>query len=313
MKLKEIEEKLSLADKLSKKDILSLKTFCHPDLYEDNDKLKDRAKVLFQKIIDLEENINNPLIIKTKRKDFKVLQKYHEDGISDTFIVESNKKYLLKLSKGKQFNLYLKNEKEVLKKLYPDDEKQETFKKYMPNLVEDFVLDGKVALVYKYCRGYIPLSKKNKEYENKIPLKHIAWIYRRLYSILGYIHSKQYIYGSINPDSIWIHGKNHGVILWDFGFCHSEPHTYKSLPLNCKQYYPPEIIFSKEAGTNADLFSSAILFEELVKNLPDGFYSFMKALKLCKEFRPSDTWWIYDEFSQCLERYFGKPTYAGEL
>ena len=90
-----------------------------------------------------------------------------------------------------------------------------TYRKYLPSLVESFaVIDEfpKRVSVFQYEAGFTTLEQVHERHA-ALDGGHLAWIFKRLLSVLGFCHTQHRVHGAILPDYVLIHAANHGLQL----------------------------------------------------------------------------------------------------
>lgn len=108
----------------------------------------------------------------------------------------------------------LKNEQRILSLLRGDTSEFKFDKLFLPRLTDAFDLprqDGIYRVnVYGERDGeWYSLEEIKRYFPNGFPPKHMAWILRRITSILGYLYGRKIMHGAVLPHHVLIYGNHH--------------------------------------------------------------------------------------------------------
>lgn len=122
----------------------------------------------------------------------------------------------------------LKNEQRILSLLRGDTSEFEFDKRFLPRFTDAFDLprqDGVYRVnVYAQRDGdWHSIDELKSLFQNKFPPKHMAWILRRLTSILGYMYGRKIMHGAVLPHHILIFGGTHQLNLLDHEYAVFNP------------------------------------------------------------------------------------------
>jgi serine/threonine protein kinase len=85
------------------------------------------------------------------------------------------------------------------------------FQRYIPNKALLTPNNDKSKLDLSLTNRCIPISSIGT-----LPQVHVNWILSRMLEFIGYIHKKGYVHAGINPDSVYVEPKNHGINVISF-------------------------------------------------------------------------------------------------
>lgn len=121
------------------------------------------------------------------------------------------------------------------------------FMQYIPSKL-DFEGD---ELVYSSRNKCIPLSKVIGLLPEAEKNKHVNWIFSRLIEFVTMLESLEVTHAGLNPDSIFIIPETHGIKVTSF--YHVCTDRVKTINGKYKNYYPPYMFDTKEAGSYIDI------------------------------------------------------------
>ncbi len=127
------------------------------------------------------------------------------------------------------------------------------------NNIELFFINGEKyvghfednQLVYKSGYKCIPLSKAIGLLPEKEKNKHVNWIFSRLIEFVSMLESLEVTHAGINPDSVFIIPEIHGIKVTSF--YHVCTDKVKTINGKYKNYYPPYMFDTKQAGSYIDI------------------------------------------------------------
>ncbi len=119
-----------------------------------------------------------------------------------------------------------------------------SFQRYIPtkSLIEK---DSQYITLKERC---VPLSSLGV-----LPQTHVNWILSRMIEFIGYFHLKGYAHCGINPDSVYIEPKSHGINV--ISFYHVTPIGEKLTTASGKylHFYPEHVKTKKIATPDIDI------------------------------------------------------------
>ena len=163
---------------------------------------------------------------------------------------------MFRIARDVDDNDLVQNEAKTLYHLHSASDYDE-FRPFLPYTLESFVYQdatlskGRQVNIYGIHEGIsapnelFTLEEIHAYYPNGIDPKDMAWMWRRLLYVLGFIHNNHVVHGAIIPSHIMIEPKDHKLFLSGWGFSVSEPSkTGKRMTAISSTYdkwYPPEI------------------------------------------------------------------------
>lgn len=146
----------------------------------------------------------------------------------------------VKIAKDKADNKLLENEQKILGDLHHAS---------LPTIIEGFELgDGRAATVLSFTEGF-NLHELREMPTHSSGLKeadyHIGWILERQLAVLGYLHSRGIIHGSVEPAHLIVQPSTHNVTLVDFCWAVKKPGKKDHIKLAQEYYSAPEV-YAKE-------------------------------------------------------------------
>ncbi len=151
----------------------------------------------------------------------------------------------------------------------------------------------------------------------------MAWMWRRLLFVLGYVHRRGIVHGAVLPAHVMILPAQHGLVLVDW--CYSSIASddsngnppIKAIVEAYRGWYPEEVLKKQVPGPATDIAMATRCVVQLMGgdpltgNLPDRvpvpFRAFFKGcLAVRQAARPDDAWGLLHEFDELLE-HLGPP------
>jgi len=123
----------------------------------------------------------------------------------------------------------------------------EHFMRYMPSNL-DFEGD---ELRYRSSRKCIPLSKVIQLLPEENKDKHINWIYSRMIEFVSMLEALEITHAGLNPDAVFVVPEIHAIKV--VSFYHACAGKIKTINGKYKNYYPPQLFDTKEAGPYVDI------------------------------------------------------------
>jgi hypothetical protein len=199
------------------------------------------------------------------------------------------------------------------------------FAPFLPELVETFTvqngLTAHTASVFAARTGWYSLHQVRERYPGGVDARDMAWMYRRLLTVLGFLHTEGVVHGAVLPGNILIQPEEHGLILVHFYSATSLSGTGRGLPLCVsheeQEWYPPEMAITRSVSPAVDLYLAARCMRSILgaeptarefpSSVPQPLASFLRGcllphLSLC----PGDAWSLKDEFDDLLGNLWGK-------
>jgi serine/threonine protein kinase len=316
----------------------------HPDLYQSKEEqvfaeavisqLNEWFKIAEQKIMagryGQEDDPQKKIVIQTKKRTYFVTDKYSSNGVFNFYpcIFEENQQThqaVIQLVQNTDNNDLLQNEINVLRHLQKDT-MVKSFSAYLPEIMDSFVYQDEdkayQAVVFESHRKWYSLEAVRKAYPDGVDPKDMAWIWRRLLSVLGFVHRNEVIHSAVLPENVWLLPKQHGLMLRTWSYTvNDQTNSWKRILLNHPKYaiwYTPDISGQRTATPGTDIiFSAKCMLYLLGANPRDGFLStdlpipaalknFFRGCVLPATRAPQDAWSLLREFDTLIEKLWGK-------
>jgi serine/threonine protein kinase len=234
-------------------------------------------------------------------------------------LIEREMEYLLKVSRVPEGDTLLDLERKTLGKLLRAAG-DTTYRQYLPALVESFPTTGSFPRrvnVFRFQPGWYTLEQVHEQ-RPALGGRHLAWIFNRLLTILGFIHRQDVLHGAVLPSHVLIHPASHGLQLVGWGQSVVKGQRIRTVPTRFLDWYPPEVLDKEPAGPATDLFLAArcVAFlagdhpgtNELPASVPLPMQRFFSTCLLEKaRMRPDDAWALFEDFQKLLLQLYGPP------
>jgi len=244
--------------------------------------------------------------------------------MEDDTPVEDGSQAVLKVSIQVSDNDLVKSEAETLLSLYPPDQADEKFYRYLPKLLmpEPFTVWGRQANIMPLVADHLSLAEIAVAYPDGIDYRDFVWMFKRALVGLGFAHSRGFIHGSVIPPHILVHPVGHGakIIDWCYAVATTGKQSVKSYSADYESYLAPEVFNRRFPTPATDIYmlakcAVALLGGDVKTNkMPDTVPKEIQRLFLaCLESEPSsrplDAWKLHDTFSALVKKVVGKPKY----
>jgi hypothetical protein len=100
------------------------------------------------------------------------------------------------------------------------------FSQHLPEVMAEGIVEGgehtKRALVLRHPYGFWgSLAVLSERYGQGLDPRHGVWIWRRILSILSFVHAVGWVHGDVRPEHALVHPQDHGVRLIGWASAHS--------------------------------------------------------------------------------------------
>lgn len=173
--------------------------------------------------------------------------------------------------------------------------------------------------VFSMEPGFFTLEEIKTKYPSGLDGKHLAWIYKRLLTGLGFAHEKGWKHNATLPPHILICPATHGMQILDWKTA-TQKDPLRLISAKYRDWYPPEVGKKESTTASSDIYMATKCIVYLaggdpVKGaIPDsvprqmsGF--FRAALLESQKQRPQNAWDFMDEFTEMLKSLYGKPQF----
>lgn len=249
---------------------------------------------------------------------------------------DKNWQGMFRIARDASENDLVQNEAKTLYHLQSSKDYYE-FRPFLPYTLESFVYQdatlskGRQVNIFGIHEGIsapnelYSLEEIHEYYPNGIDPKDMAWMWRRLLYILGFVHNSSVIHGAVIPAHILIEPKDHKLFLTGWGFSVREPaktgNRLTAISTTYDKWYPKEV-FDKQVPTNSvDLYLAARsmlyliggdpLDEDAEHRLLDRKMQtyFAQCVKSNPRNRPQEAWKLLAEFDGLIENLWGARTF----
>lgn len=240
--------------------------------------------------------------------------------------------YALKISRVQNGEVLLKNEAAKLTRILKQatvDRKKTSYAYYFPQLIEDFPVKDKFQKhinVFTHENGFFDLEKVHEKHP-VLDGRHIAWIFKRLLTAIGFAHQAGIVHAAVLPSHVRIcpgkaehkDSKAHALMLVGWGHSINDGEVAKTISAKYRGWYPLEILGKKAASFETDIYlaakcmvylSGGDLSTGVCPGLPKPMGLFIKSLLAeGQQMRPSSAWDLLEDFSDLVERLYGSPKF----
>ncbi len=231
---------------------------------------------------------------------------------------------VLHLAAQPDCNMFIRNELEILEKLRHSDGYHK-FSAYLPQLEESFTVQVGIsehaATTYHSEEGWFTLKQVRECHIDGVDPRDMAWIFRRLLVVLGFLHTSGVTHCAVLPGNILIHPEDHGLMLANFGSAFSKYGAGCTLPIVCgeeeKSWYPPDLESSCKKNSATDIYLAARCMRYILAadhdgrcypaDTPQPIKSFLRGCIMpTTSSTPSDAWALKEEFDAVLHQVWGE-------
>ncbi len=292
---------------------------CHPDRNV-GDK---RAEELFNEIQRLYELLQHPPKPVKSPKRLYTLHKIIAVGdIADLHLATGDgHSYILKISRIVGGDKLLNTEAKVIKELLTKAGTTH-YARYFPTIAETFLAKDKIQKrinVFVADEGYFTLEEIHQRHL-ALDGRHLAWIFKRLLTAIGFTARAGYIHGAVFPSHVRLSVDDHGLQLVGWGHSVSKKDIIRTISTKYRNWYPKEVLEKKPATPATDISMAGKCMVYLAggdpikgtmpKTVPSSIQRFIKSCILeGQSMRPQDAWSLLDEFDELLKKLYGPPKF----
>ena len=219
--------------------------------------------------------------------------------------------HLLKVSRSREGDALLANERRSLGRLIAAAGSG-TYRAYLPELVEAFStadVPSRAVNVFRQEPGWFTLEQVRGRHP-ALDGRHLAWVFKRLLTVLGFCHQQGVLHGAVLPCHALIHPESHSLRLVGWGQSVAVGRPVLTLSPRFTDWYPPEVRKSQPASEATDIYLAARCVLQLAGDVPPAMRRFFETCLLeGMRMRPSDAWALQDEFDVLLGRLYGPPKF----
>jgi hypothetical protein len=285
---------------------------CHPDAVSDSE--KPEAERLFEILQQRVDEFSNPLgKIKSKEIEYPLKRRLGKGDVSEVYLADSpDGPVVLKRSVSKEANKFLDTEAKILMDLRGKSGDRK-YKEYLPKPIQVFLENGLLVAEQEYVPGYHTVNEILEKHKDGVEPRHVAWMFKRLLAILGFVHHYNYIHCAVLPQHV---PADHSCKLISWCTAVRQGQNLTLIPAAYKSWYPDSEIRKLSAvSAGLDIYLAAATMKLLNGKREDLMPAQMRAfLKSCMfpspHLRPQDAWNLHDEFDALLRKVFGKPKFV---
>jgi len=197
-----------------------------------------------------------------------------------------------------------------------------SYRDYLPALAESFQADDgflKRVNVFRHELGLYTLAEVHERHP-ALDGRHLAWVFNRLLTVLGFCHRHHWLHGAVLPCHVLLHAASHGLQLVGWGQSVEPGQCLDTIVTRYRDWYPPEVHKRQPAGPATDLFLAARCLvylaggDPLTNRLPESVPAPLRRfLGTCllegARMRPADAWALHEEFAELLRQLYGPPQF----
>ena len=278
-----------------------LSFICHPDRTGNAD-----IFLLLNKKFD--ELIEKKTVITSKKRSYSIAAVFAEGDRSTLYMTDN---MILKITRSPKTKLTA--EREFVKATYNDTESPKLHH-YYDNLIDSFTLpDGRSCDVFPIDPDLVGLEQLKEKFPNGIDPKHIAWIFKRILSGVGFAHKVGFLHCGILPSHILICPKDHGALFVGLNNAMKIGEKMTSISPKYENMYPPEVLKKEEQDKSLDIYMAAktciwLLGDRLGEERK--LKIFLEGLTLPNpKRRIDDAWGVHWHWDELLRKVFGEPKF----
>jgi serine/threonine protein kinase len=229
--------------------------------------------------------------------------------------------YLLKVARVQEGNAHLDNERKALTTLL-GAAGETTYREYLPALVDSFTTADRCPRrvnVFRWDPGFHTLEQVHEQHP-ALDGRHLAWIFKRLLTVLGFCHRRDVVHGAVLPCHVLIHAAGHGLKLVGWGRSITVGRRITAVPACHQDWYPAEVQRRRPAIPATDLFLAARCLvylaggDPVTSRMPDAvprpIRQFVNTCLLeSASMRPDDAWALVEDFDDLLRAIYGPPKF----
>ncbi len=232
----------------------------------------------------------------------------------------TEKKAVMKVCRNLSDNDLTQNEARIASLLYPLEQKDEGFYRYLCKPLSFEVEIAQPLLIFPYLENYISFEDILKTYPQGIDYRDMAWMLRRLLEAIGFVHRRGVVHGAVLPPHFMIHPVKHGGKLIDWSYAVTDHASIKAISARWRDYYPSEVFAKRFPDARTDIYMAAkcavallggnVKTNEMPDRVPKQIQTFLRScLGEMPSSRPHSAWNLHDEFESVLFKLIGKPKY----
>ena len=275
---------------------------------------------------------NDAVLVATPTRVYTVTDLLGKDDLCNIYrciypVEQTKHQGMFRLTNDPYDNDLMQNEAKTLYHLQGDKD-YDDFRAFIPVILEAFLYQDsdKKAKQVNICGLHPDIGEPNELYTleevhqyylNGIDPRDMAWMWRRVLYILGFIHGAEVIHGAIVPWHILIEPKEHKLMISGWGFSVRNPKAtgnhLKAMSLSYEKWYPASVKEKKPPTAALDIGMAARCMMYLIgaeptqkpkhRNLDSQLERYFTK---CIEQQPQDAWQLLSEFDKIIENLWGE-------
>ena len=237
---------------------------------------------------------------------------------------------VLKIARDARTNDLLGNEAAILRQLH-SAVKADRFAAFLPNVLESFAFGNGTSSAPRWANvlrmhpalrspdELYTLTEVRTHYQNGLDPRDVAWIWRRLLNVLGFIHAHDVVHAAVLPVHVLIEPLEHKLLLVDFCAAVAGASQKRRPPVMINGGY--DAWYTREQATGVppasglDISFGARCMIELLGGDPlSGAMpstldpALTRHFERCIHIDPAakaDAWKLLDDFDQLIETLWG--------
>lgn len=238
---------------------------------------------------------------------------------------------VFKIARDTADNDLVQNEARILRSLQGAEGFRE-FNPFLPKLLESFIYQDsesanprQVNILTLHEQIASPMELYSLEdvrnhHITGIHPKDMAWMWRRVLSVLGFAHNGGIIHGAVLPAHILIEPKDHKLALIDWSYAVRNPQKsgerIKAISTAYEKWYGPEVFAKEQPTPGLDIHMAAksmiylLGIDPTTNAVPSGLEPdlqniFGRCLEPDPRRRPQNAWELLETYDKIIERLWG--------
>jgi hypothetical protein len=259
--------------------------------------------------------------VRGQKRTYTLVRLLAAGEVADVYLAESASSYILKRSRTATGAALLDNERQALTTLLTRAG-DASYRKYLPTLAESFPVDDGLRRrvnVFVHEPGFYTLEQVHERHP-ALDGRHLAWIFKRLLTVLGFAHHGAIVHAAVLPSHVMIHAANHGLCLIGWGQSVAMGRAVTTVSPRYRSWYPAEAAEKRPATAASDLFLAARCMvylaggdpvtDQMPEMVPMPMQRFFQSCLLPGvRMRPDDAWALLDDFDELLQQLYGPPKF----
>ena len=250
---------------------------------------------------------------------------------SDVFLARRDaritEQVIVKVLRAKCDGDLLAREWRVLAALHADDSQgADYFQRLLPQPVAHGRLTGtgldpRPASVFRWRSGFVyTLDDVARAHPSGVDPRAAVWMWKRVLSMLGWVHRTGYAHGAVVPAHVLIHARDHGAALAGWS-CAVRSEKLPAVVASARAYYPEAAWAQGRSGPGVDLIMAARTSAKTLggdpaqgtvpASVPDALARLVRAQATRSPDAPADdAWELEEQVSRAGREAFGPPRYV---